>query len=176
MAVSGKTTKLEWPYFLGTDKPPDMAAVTKAQADRAEALLVGTAGQLLIVQNTGAPAAKAMKGDATLAEDGMLTIGAAKVTDAKLAKPPIAGEITAGGEVGVGSGFAAEKTATGTYKITLTTELSTEGVIVVTALESVGVRFGAITESGKKVFRVSFYKSFTEKADTPFLFYIRAPS
>jgi len=73
MAVSGKTTKLEWPYYLGTDKPPDMAAVTKAQAEKAEALLTGTKGQLLVVQSTGAPAFKAMKGDGTLAEDGTLT-------------------------------------------------------------------------------------------------------
>jgi hypothetical protein len=40
MAVSGKTAAPhEIPYFLGTDKPPDMAAVTKAIADRVHARL-----------------------------------------------------------------------------------------------------------------------------------------
>lgn len=42
MAVSGKTAApYEIPYFLGTDKPPDMAAVTKAIADRVHALAAG---------------------------------------------------------------------------------------------------------------------------------------
>jgi len=85
VSVSGKTTKLEWPYFLGGDKPPDMAAVTKAQAERAEAIFVGTAGQVLIDQSTGVPAPKTLKGDATLAEDGTLTVGAGKVLESKLA-------------------------------------------------------------------------------------------
>lgn len=86
MAVSGKTEKLEWPYFVDGDKPPHMGTVTKAQADRAEALLTGAAGQLLVVQDTGAPAAKAMKGDATLAKDGTVTVGAERITLAKLEK------------------------------------------------------------------------------------------
>jgi hypothetical protein len=75
MAVSGKTADLEWPYYLGTDKPPDMAAVTKAQADRAEALLTGASSQLLIVQDTGAPAAKAMSGDISISKAGVTQIG-----------------------------------------------------------------------------------------------------
>jgi hypothetical protein len=38
MAVSGKTkAPYEIPYFLDTDKPPDMAAVTKALADKLDA-------------------------------------------------------------------------------------------------------------------------------------------
>ena len=44
MAVSGKTAAPhEIPYYLGTDKPPDMAAVTKAMADRLH-LRLPTAG------------------------------------------------------------------------------------------------------------------------------------
>jgi hypothetical protein len=74
MAVSGKTTKLEWPYYLGTDKPPSMSVVTKAQAERAEAIFVGTAGQVPISKSTGVPAPTTIKGDATLAENGTLTL------------------------------------------------------------------------------------------------------
>jgi hypothetical protein len=83
MAVSGKTADLQIPYYLGTDKPPDMAAVTKAMADKIESTFVGASSQLLIVQDTGAPAAKAMKGDATLAKDGTLAIADAVVTSRK---------------------------------------------------------------------------------------------
>lgn len=74
MTISGKSTKLEWPYVVGTDAPPDMAALSKAQAEKAEALLVGTAGQVLISKSTGKPAPTTLKGDATLAEDGTLTL------------------------------------------------------------------------------------------------------
>jgi microcystin-dependent protein len=70
MAVSGKTTPDEIPYFLDDDNPPNMATVTKAMADRVQVLLPsGT-----------------MKGDATLAKDGTLTIGAKAITLAKLAE------------------------------------------------------------------------------------------
>lgn len=89
MAISGKTTPDEIPYLLSNDKPPDMAAATKAQADRVQALLPsGTKsdGRLVIV-NSGAAAYMAMKGDATLAADGTLTIGAGKVSDEKLGSP-----------------------------------------------------------------------------------------
>ena len=37
MAVSGKTANLQIPYFLDADSPPDMAAVSKAMADKIEA-------------------------------------------------------------------------------------------------------------------------------------------
>jgi hypothetical protein len=57
------------------DIPP--ANITAAEADK---------GKLLIVQSTGAPAFEAMKGDATLAEDGTLTVGKEKITLEKLAK------------------------------------------------------------------------------------------
>src|SRR6201999_3318661 len=103
MAVSGKTTKLEWPYYLGTDKPPSMSTVTKAQAERAEAIFVGTAGQVLISKSTGKPAPTTLKGDATLAEDGTLTIGSGAVADTKLATPVIVGEINEAGTVVAGS-------------------------------------------------------------------------
>lgn len=48
MAVSGKTAApWEQPYFLGTDKPPDMAAVTKAGADKTHANLATVAAAVL---------------------------------------------------------------------------------------------------------------------------------
>jgi hypothetical protein len=88
MAVSGKTAApWEIPYFLGADKPPDMAAVTKAIADRTHAVMPSgtlTDGKLVIV-NTGAQAFKAMSGDATIDKEGALTIGGGKVTRAKIA-------------------------------------------------------------------------------------------
>ena len=65
MTVTGKTATYQIPYFLGTDKPPDMAAVTKAISDRIEALL-------------------AKGGDVSIAADGTVTIGAAKVSAAKI--------------------------------------------------------------------------------------------
>lgn len=98
MAVSGKTeAPHEIPYFLGSDAPPDIGDVTKAMADRLHERLddiapgqltppggEGDDGKLLIV-NSGAPAFAAMKGDATLAEDGTLTIGVKKIVTEMLA-------------------------------------------------------------------------------------------
>ena len=95
MAVSGKTAAPhEIPYFLGTDKPPDMAAGTKAIADRVHArlgavdlsqLVAGTENNgKLVVVSSGAAAYKAMSGDVTMDSAGVTTIGAKKVTTAKL--------------------------------------------------------------------------------------------
>lgn len=87
MAVSGKTAAPhEIPYYLGGDKPPDMAVVTKAMADRTHARLGaidlsqlvvpgGSDGKLLIVKD-GAAAYKAMSGDGTIDEDGVFQLGA----------------------------------------------------------------------------------------------------
>jgi hypothetical protein len=105
MAVSGKTADLQIPYYLGTDSPPDMAAVTKAMADKIESTFAGASSQLLIVQDTGAPAAKAMKGDATLAKDGTVTITDGAVTSRKVKLT--AGVLAASADVrtkGVGEG------------------------------------------------------------------------
>lgn len=96
MAVSGKTAApIEAPYFLDSDKPPNMATVTKAMSDRQHALieafglddaLDGTAGsgQVLIAQPGDVARFKAMKGNATLAADGTLTIADKAVTTAKM--------------------------------------------------------------------------------------------
>jgi hypothetical protein len=60
----------------------------------------GSAGKLLIVDGTGATAFAAMKGDATLAADGTLTIGKEKVTNEKVGKKAIRGENLDDGSVG----------------------------------------------------------------------------
>jgi hypothetical protein len=88
MAVSGKTAgPNEIPYFLDGDLPPSMATVTKAMADRLQLLLPsGTKsdGRLVIV-NSGAPAYKAMSGDATIDKEGSLQLGAGVVGSNELA-------------------------------------------------------------------------------------------
>lgn len=98
MAVSGKTAAPhEIPYFLDGDAPPNMATVTKAMADRLQLRLnaidpgqviapggAGDVNKLLIVQNTGAAAAKAMSGDVTINAAGVAAIGANKVTAPKI--------------------------------------------------------------------------------------------
>jgi hypothetical protein len=61
-----------------------MGAVSKAQAERAEALFVGTSGQVLVAKSTGVPVPKTLKGDATLAEDGTLTVGDGAITSRKV--------------------------------------------------------------------------------------------
>jgi len=110
MAVSGKTAAPhELPYYLGTDKPPDMAAVTKALAERTgvrlDALALsqlahGAAGQLIVVQGTGAAAYKALSGDATITEAGAVTIANDAVTAAKIAADAVGASEIATGAVG----------------------------------------------------------------------------
>lgn len=97
MPVSGKTASpFEIPFLTESDIP-DMGAGDEAIAKRVHALfgevatglagittdlaniapgqiVGGSAGKLLIAGSTGAAAYKAMKGDATLAEDGTLTL------------------------------------------------------------------------------------------------------
>lgn len=98
---------IEAPYAEGTD-PADAPEVTKAMAERIHALLLdidpswlaateGEANRLLIVQATGAPAFKALSGDATLAANGVITIGNEKVKTAMLAALAVT-EAILGGE------------------------------------------------------------------------------
>lgn len=114
MAISGKTTKLEWPYPLTTDKPPDGPANFKAQAERAEAIFAGTSGQVLIDQSTGVPAPKTLKGDATLAADGTLTLANGAIVEAKVGDAAVTsrkakltkGVVAATGNLALGEAFA----------------------------------------------------------------------
>jgi len=68
-----------------TDYSPGGPDVPRAFREFTDSVGVGQgAGKLLVVQNTGAAAWKAMKGDATLAEDGTLTVADAVITSRKL--------------------------------------------------------------------------------------------
>lgn len=99
MAVSGKTAAPhEIPYFLGTDNPPDMAAVTKAMAERtavrldaiAPKQITGVAEkQLLIANASGVVTAVTASGDVTNDKAGVFTIGSSKVTTAKIAEEAV---------------------------------------------------------------------------------------
>jgi hypothetical protein len=101
MSVSGKTTTYQVPYFLETDKPPDMAAVTKAIAERVEALL-------------------AKGGDVSIAADGTVTIGAGKVTEGKLGDKAVATAKLGDGAVTrskiAGASFQTKRESTGTVE------------------------------------------------------------
>jgi hypothetical protein len=95
MAVSGKTAAPhEIPYYLETDSPPDMGAVSKAMAERVHGqldsiapkqIVGGTKGQLVVVDNTGATAFKAMKGDGTIDGEGNFQLGKGVVGSEELA-------------------------------------------------------------------------------------------
>jgi hypothetical protein len=103
MAVSGKTAApWEIPYYLSTDKPPDLAAVTKAIADRTHAVLPSgtlTDGRIVVVES-GAAAFKAMSGDATIDKTGKLTIANDAVTAAKIAENAVGSSEIAADAVG----------------------------------------------------------------------------
>jgi hypothetical protein len=111
MTVSGKTAApIEAPYFLDSDKPPNMGTVTKAQSDRLHALieafgldkvLDGTAAssQILIAQPGDVARFKAMSGDVSINASGVTQIGNNKLAtgmyqDASVTSPKA--KLTAG--------------------------------------------------------------------------------
>lgn len=94
------------------------------------------------------------------------------VTDAMLVKPTIVGQVSSGGAVVLGSGFTSEKTGTGVYKITLATELATDGVLV--ALPAEFNRVMRNSAGGKKTFTVNSVNLAEVAADTAFNFHIKA--
>lgn len=69
----------EYLQHLAEDVNRELDAIALSQ------LLHGTSGQLIVVQGTGAVAYKALKGDATLAADGTLTVGPGAIGTSKLA-------------------------------------------------------------------------------------------
>lgn len=87
-------------------------------------------------------------------------------------KAVVVGRVSAAGGALLGSGFAVEKTATGIYKITLTNELPTEGVLTATCVSNNNLP--RVAESGKKVFRVSFVTLGEIAQDCSFNFAIKA--
>lgn len=70
---------------------------------------------------------------------------------------PIRGSFTKTGVILSGSGFTVEKTATGRYTITLSKELATTGVMLVSTAESETFVEASVNSSGKKVFKVITY-------------------
>lgn len=94
------------------------------------------------------------------------------VEDKRLEKPVIAGSVTSAGAVETGSGFTAEKTGTGLYTVTLTTELATTGIAVATPQGF--NRMIRNSEKGKKVFKFASVDKSEVAADTSFSFMIKA--
>lgn len=85
--------------------------------------------------------------------------------------PPIRGAVKATGEKLGGVGFTCEKTATGAYKVTLTTELATVGAFHVEAVLG-GAEIHAVSEPAKKVFEVAFFTVALAAKDSSFGFMI----
>lgn len=95
------------------------------------------------------------------------------VPDKALAKPVIAGAVKATGEKELGEGFTSTKTATGIYKIELTTELATTGSMTVTIVGGAN-NVARVVANAKKVFEVVTYTLAPVTADTAFNFMIKA--
>ncbi len=89
-----------------------------------------------------------------------------------IAKPVIVGSVTSAGAVETGSGFTAEKTGTGLYTVTLSTELATTGIAVATPQGF--NRMIRNSEKGKKVFKFASVDKGEVAADTSFNFSIKA--
>lgn len=97
------------------------------------------------------------------------------VADKQLAKPVIAGTVKANGEKESGEGFSSEKTSTGNYKITLSTELATNGAIVVSLISGGGeATQGFPSGPAKKVFTVGLVNNAPASKDGSFHFMIKA--
>lgn len=80
------------------------------------------------------------------------------------------GVISGAGAVVRGAGFTAERTGLGAYKVTLTNELASEGVMVATASEF--NRVCRVTAAGKKTFNLATVSLAEAAADTQFHFWI----
>lgn len=161
MAVSGKTAApWEIPYLAESDIP-DMGAGDKAIAERVATILSaenqqnldwlkkGTEKQLIVCNSSGVPQYVAMGGDATLAEDGTLTVSDGAITSRKF--KPTAGAVAASEDLTVsdtiqdipGSSFEITAavssllllTATFTVFIECTTTTGVRGSIQVDAKE-----------------------------------------
>lgn len=127
------------------------------------------AGKIVVV-DSGAPAYKAMSGDATIDNTGKLTL-----SNTLGERIGIGGEIAALGEVLKGAGFSSEKTATGVYKITLTNSLVSNAVIVATSSNPIPRLVYAGAENAKKTFLVRIWNVKEELINSSFAFSIFAP-
>lgn len=89
---------------------------------------IGTAGRLLIDQGAGnAPAFTAMGGDATITAAGVLTVGAAKITNAKLANSSLT--VTAGSGLSGGGAVSLGGTVTISLPVPITVDSGGSGVV-----------------------------------------------
>jgi hypothetical protein len=104
------------------------------------------------------------------------TIGAAKVTDAKIAKPIIVGSVKEGGEIEFGEGFTVSHPETGAYIVKLTAALATPGVMLPTyhGATFLGLRWEKVGESKQEFKVVGFSTTTGAAANLPFSFGIKA--
>lgn len=82
----------------------------------------------------------------------------------------VRGQVSGTGVVMLGAGFAAAKTGTGAYEITLATELGATGILLPVATEF--NRIPRVAEQGKQVFKVTFVNLGEAAADTAFNFWV----
>lgn len=102
-------------------------------------------------------------------------INPATITDDRLVKPVIVGAVSKEGAIEAGAGFTVEHTGTGNYKITLTTELPSIGVLIPVLIVGGGAGFVSLTgAASKKVFVVDVFTSASQPADGAFVFMIKA--
>lgn len=101
-------------------------------------------------------------------------IKAGAVTDAKLAQPVIEGAFSATATIEAGEGFTVERPSTGVYKITLSTELATNAVIVANPRIGGGA-IGILTSApAKKVFELNCRLNAETLGNTAVNFLIKA--
>jgi hypothetical protein len=90
-----------------------------------------------------------------------------------LAKAEIVGAVSSTGSITAGSGFTAEHTATGIYKVTLTHELRSLGVMSANPVVGSPAPLVLAAAPSKKVFEVNTRASLTELKDGAFNFIIK---
>jgi hypothetical protein len=99
----------------------------------------------------------------------------------QLEQPTIGGSVSAAGAIEAGSGFVAERTAVGRYKVTLFKELATSGVMVATP-NRVSSAFATWLNAGGpsktaftvQTFGINLGAGTIENADSAFNFHIKA--
>jgi hypothetical protein len=114
---------------------------------------------------------KIVEGDLTENSVKAKQIAKETITDEKLAKPVIAGAVTAAGAVEAGSGFTAKKLATGKYEIALSTELATVGSMVITSQFAL---FYRVSKPAKKTFTIETFGTTVVAEDSGFNFMVKA--
>lgn len=112
---------------------------------------------------------------AKIAENAITTSKLANgaVTDAKIEKPVLCGAVSEAGTITAGTGFTSERTSKGLYKITLTSELPSAGIMIANCGFNGGI---SATPSSKKVFELSIYRPGSEILENKsFQFVIKVP-